>query len=652
MPPPWILLPVAICLATPTPAWSQDATSRRALIIANGDYANIRKLDNPKIDAASLRKAFEALSMDDVQVVLDASRKGLRRGLATFVQGLSPTDTAFVYYAGHGLEISGSNYLLGVDFEATGRADAAAEGYALSTVMQMLRERGPGANIIVLDACRDDPFPGEANRSLAPAGFARVDHMPEGTYIALSTAPGLEAADGEPGRGSPFANALSQQLLLEAGGEVFRDIDLVFRTVRQDVLEATGSVQLPWSRHSLVDTLHLSKFRETPGAVAVALAPPPPQPTRSTALETESLAMRIAVPPAGDAWTTALHWMIDHHPSAELAGPGKPAVLELRLLPDDRAGLFLADEPPEEAELLTFGRTDRSVRAVEQAISVIGIFFAIQPESAAIELAADIPQPIAATLTAALPALGPVIAGEDAPASLRLTHDADGERYVLRDVRTGEKVAPPFELPCTLGGTGCKDPSALTDPLTEPIAWWRNTMIARQMGPSGFGDVAAAMGEEQQAGVDAAIEVFIRSDDPRVERVGRDHYYLPGGAEMDIDVANLGGEPAWVYFTNRSQWANGAGSHAQLAPGEVQSVTVTGSPEGGQEFLTAFVVPEPVDLSGCFGGAPDAFTGTIPSGLTAPLPPGTSGLEALEHCVGAIVTATASRVIRLSVDDR
>lgn len=222
---------------------------RYALIIGNSQYgALLGRLPNPVNDAQSVAAALRAVGFD-VDLVLDADQKGMKRAISRFGERLSTARgaTGLFYYAGHGIQSRGTNYLIPVSAPIEREADLDLEAVAADTVLAQMEDAGAATSIVILDACRNMPLARSFRSS--SRGLARMD-APNGSFIAYSTAPGSTAADGD-GRNSPFASALVKQI-----GQKGLPIEVMFRGIRKDVLQATAGQQTPWDSSSLVDPFY------------------------------------------------------------------------------------------------------------------------------------------------------------------------------------------------------------------------------------------------------------------------------------------------------------------------------------------------------------------------------------------------------------
>ena len=224
------------------------AEKRVALVIGNSAYQHVATLPNPGNDAHDMAAKLEGLGFE-VVTGADLDLSGVRRAVRDFVGRLDGADLALFFYAGHGLQVNGENYLAPVDATLASSVDLEFEAVPMNLILSAM-ERSTRVNIILLDACRDNPLAVNLARSMGTRsasvgrGLAKVG-TGIGTLIAFSTQPGNVALDGS-GRNSPFTSALLKHL-----GRPGRDITRELIDVRRDVLAATGGKQVPWDNSSL-----------------------------------------------------------------------------------------------------------------------------------------------------------------------------------------------------------------------------------------------------------------------------------------------------------------------------------------------------------------------------------------------------------------
>jgi uncharacterized caspase-like protein len=248
-----------------TPALAQ---SRMALVIGNSAYQSVTALTNPAHDAQAVAQILNSAGFD-VVLALDLTQAGMRQTIQEFaasVAGKGADNIALVYYAGHGLQIDGENFLVPVDAAIQQEGDVAANTFALADLMKALEAVPSSARIVILDACRNNPF--TAIQKATGRGLAIVD-APDGSIVAYSTAPGSEALDGT-GNNSPYTSAL-----VETVKQPGLPIEQLFKEVRLRVHKATDGHQTPWETSSL--TVNFAFF------AAVVAVTPPEQPSKVAA---------------------------------------------------------------------------------------------------------------------------------------------------------------------------------------------------------------------------------------------------------------------------------------------------------------------------------------------------------------------------------
>jgi outer membrane protein assembly factor BamB len=237
-----------------------NAASRTALVIGNSAYP-FGPLVNPANDAKLIAETLRKTGFE-VTIVLDANRVALQTALLDFSRDIRSKDTVgLFYYAGHGAQVNGANYLIPVDADIKSETEVKIFGINVDEFISTLERADGRTNIVILDACRNNPF-GASTRS-ANRGMALPD-APAGTFVALSTSPGAVALDGE-GQNSPYAEALSQSML-----EPNVSIEQAFKVTRRLVLQNTKQKQVPWETSSLTGDFFFLPQAETPAPVVVA----------------------------------------------------------------------------------------------------------------------------------------------------------------------------------------------------------------------------------------------------------------------------------------------------------------------------------------------------------------------------------------------
>jgi TPR repeat protein len=240
--------------ALPLAAAAAPAGPRLALVIGNSNYTGgLPGLANPTKDADLIAKKLQQSGFQ-VTALNNLTQIAMKKAVQDFGQRLAaagPQATAFFYYAGHGVQSNGTNYLVPVDAVIKTEADIDLYAVSANTLMRQIEGSKAMTNIIVLDACRNAPYQ-RGSRDFDTGGLAPMN-VRNGTFIAYSTAPGETAADGT-GANSPFAAALANAMV-QPGLEV----EQVFKSVRRQVMQQTGGAQTPWDASSLVASFSFQK---------------------------------------------------------------------------------------------------------------------------------------------------------------------------------------------------------------------------------------------------------------------------------------------------------------------------------------------------------------------------------------------------------
>jgi uncharacterized caspase-like protein len=236
------------------------AERRVALVIGNADYKSVGALANPGNDARLLADALRSVGFmlvgEGAQLNLD--KRGFERAIETFGGELSSGDVALFFYAGHGLQVRGSNYLLPVDAVASEEREIPMRLISIDLVLHQMEKAHTHLNIVILDACRNNPFDAPGLRA-APAGLAAMV-APEGTLVSYATQPGNVALDGDDAD-SPYSKALARQLR-RPGIDVFR----TFNEVGNAVLRDTNGRQQPWiSTSPIAGTFYFAGHAQAKG---------------------------------------------------------------------------------------------------------------------------------------------------------------------------------------------------------------------------------------------------------------------------------------------------------------------------------------------------------------------------------------------------
>lgn len=323
-------------------AASPAAAKRIALVIGNSSYVHAPSLRNPRNDAAALIGKLRGMGFEVIDG-LDLDKVTFGEKLKEFGERSASAEVALFYYAGHGIQVDGQNYLVPVEAQVRSEFEVGIELYSLNTVLRQM-ERGSRTNIVFLDACRDNPFKDQMASSTRSAvslgkGLGEV-RAARSTYIAFATEPDKVAMDGT-GQNSPFTDALLKHI--DTPGASIQDMMI---RVRRDVSDATNGLQTPWDSSSLMDS-----FSFVPAAVVAPVANVPNvpltkrAPQRDTVREDFDLAMSIGS-------CGALNAFVQTHPDAGM----------LTTLARERAAELCAPPAPEKGQPQELALAIRTVR--------------------------------------------------------------------------------------------------------------------------------------------------------------------------------------------------------------------------------------------------------------------------------------------------
>ena len=249
------------------------ADKRVALVIGNSAYQHTLKLANPRSDATDIAGALKMLGFQVIDG-FDLDKAAFDRKVRDFANALQGSDVGLFFYAGHGLQVAGQNYLVPVDAELTTAAALEFEMVRVDVVHRVM-ERQTNTNVLFLDACRDNPLARNLARAMGTRsadigrGLAPVESG-VGTLISFSTQPGNVALDGT-GRNSPFAGALVKHMAASND-----DLSAILIAVRNDVMQETQRKQVSWEHSALT-----GRFYFNPAAQAASPAPPASAPQAS-----------------------------------------------------------------------------------------------------------------------------------------------------------------------------------------------------------------------------------------------------------------------------------------------------------------------------------------------------------------------------------
>jgi uncharacterized caspase-like protein len=396
---------------------------RLALVIGNANYAKLGSLSNPGRDAHLIADRLRQVGFE-VTEAADRDLKAMTQDVDDFARRIrerGPETVSVLYYAGHGLESDSINYLVPVNADIKRRSDVAGRALSVKRIAERLSAAGNALNVLILDACQDNPFP----ESVAPQGIVGLVPMGAvyGVFIASATGSGKAAFDGEDGH-SPYARALADAIAVP--GEKLED---VFKTVRRQVRRATGEAQIPWESTSLELDFYF---------VPPAPAPGPSEQLFAAAKETGNLAL--------------YDLLIERFPDSAEAMAAKPVVARLR---EARANESPATSSSAAALVLTRARQAQTAEAFDLVASLFpGTAEADEARTAAVRLREAV----------VLDSAGPTYEGRELVQQIQ-------EQLLRLDCMTGERSGV-FE---TSTVQGLRRASLLSD---ERYLWYRPTMAA------------------------------------------------------------------------------------------------------------------------------------------------------------------------------
>ena len=247
----WLLLPlVALLYVFPLLATERgvkrvspyDTAKRHALVIGNSNYEKAGRLRNPVNDANAMSRTLKRFGFK-VTTLRNANLRDMERAISSFGKRLRGGGVGLFFYAGHGMQVDGENYLIPVDANPESESDLRYEAVQLGRMLNRMADAQNGMNIVILDACRNNPFARSFRSS--ERGLAQVS-APTGTFISYATGPGKVASDGK-GRYGLYTEKLIARMTTPG-----LSLERVFKRVRADVQQESNGKQVPWDSSSLI----------------------------------------------------------------------------------------------------------------------------------------------------------------------------------------------------------------------------------------------------------------------------------------------------------------------------------------------------------------------------------------------------------------
>ena len=256
-------------------------------MIGNGAYGSEGKLTNPPNDATDVYQALSGLGFE-VMLLRDANKRQIEEAIEQLNLQLRQGGVGVFYYAGHGVQVDGENYLIPIGANINYEDDVKYEAVPLGRILGAMKDARNPANLVLLDACRNNPYYKRTRSGLR--GLAYVQAV-QGTFISFATAPGATTADGG-GRNSPYTASLLKYIQ-----EPNLLVPLLFQRVRELVIDQTGGQQTPWDSSSLTGNFAF-KLAE-PGS-----SPPLPRPSRPSPSPVSPRSPAVSSPPPYPRQTT------------------------------------------------------------------------------------------------------------------------------------------------------------------------------------------------------------------------------------------------------------------------------------------------------------------------------------------------------------
>ena len=256
-----LLLSVVLLVLAVLPAM---AAKRVALVIGNNDYKALGKLNNAEKDARDMARKLKSLGFD-VILKINATRRDMGRAIRAYETKASSSDVGLVFYAGHGIQADGKNYLIPSDADIEIEDDLAYEGVAAKDFFQSMERAGTRVNIMILDACRDNPLPRRTRSAARGLSVVGIPKGAKGTAILYSAGEGQTAQDGPAGGNGIFTAALLKVMDIPN-----LTLEQTIKQVVRRVKEKTNARQRPWSLTSLEGDFYFSKRGVSPGLASKA----------------------------------------------------------------------------------------------------------------------------------------------------------------------------------------------------------------------------------------------------------------------------------------------------------------------------------------------------------------------------------------------
>jgi uncharacterized caspase-like protein len=253
-----------------------QAERRVALVVGNAQYVQAPTLRNPRNDANDMAETLRRLGFE-VVLGLDLDQRGFAQKIDEFARRLDDAEVALFYYAGHGLQLNDKNYLVSTDAQLSSEFLVSSETIELDQIVRLMEQKAP-LNLVLLDACRNNPLADGLRKSLTALkrgaalgrGLARVEPQGRDTLVAFAAAPGQEAADGGDERNSPFTAALLRHI-----GRPGQEVSVMLKEVAAEVRRDTRNAQRPQQVSDMTRTFYFAKGTQVAAADTSGRPEPP-----------------------------------------------------------------------------------------------------------------------------------------------------------------------------------------------------------------------------------------------------------------------------------------------------------------------------------------------------------------------------------------
>jgi tetratricopeptide (TPR) repeat protein len=295
------------------PAESTIPERRIALVVGNSHYRDVSPLKNPRNDARLIAKSLKSVGFElvDGGPQLDLDKTSFDRVIQDFGNALQGATAALFYYAGHGLQINDSNYLIPTSANPTRVSDVDFQMVNIDTILHQMEGGGARLNVVILDACRNNPFGGSGLRALG-GGLGQAQ-VPDGTYIQYAAQPHAVAIDGE-GDDSPYSASLAK-IIREPGIDIYHALN----RVGLDVKQQTGGKQEPWLAVSPIEGADFYFVKPAPTPVIATVSPPPSPAPALAGFPNEDLAFWLSIP-ANNTNPDFMKLYLKNFPNGRFAG--------------------------------------------------------------------------------------------------------------------------------------------------------------------------------------------------------------------------------------------------------------------------------------------------------------------------------------------